>query len=166
MYNFKQNILIISVLGLFDTLFLTTQFTQVGLRHVECDVGFHLNPECKGNENFQWFIRSSIRVLNFLSPFAYTCSIYLIILVTIERYIIICHTWVSSKPFLASSSNIWPRPRPGFCGSFFCGSHLSTALAWRETNFQHFFFYKCFRLVLGLLKSRMSKNLWRALGEI
>ena len=96
------------MLGIFDTLFLTTQFIQVGLRNVECDVGFHLNPECKGKDNFQWFIRKGVRVLNFLSPFAYTCSIYLIILVTIERYIVICHRWVSSKPFLASSSNIWP----------------------------------------------------------
>ena len=36
--------------------------------------------------------------------------------------------------------------------------HLSTAVAWREKKFQHFVFYKYFCLVLGLLKSRISKK--------
>ena len=37
-------------------------------------------------------------------------------------------------------------------------SHLSTAVAWREKKFKHFVFYKYFCLVLGLLKSRISKK--------
>ena len=37
-------------------------------------------------------------------------------------------------------------------------SHLSTAVAWREKKFKHFVFYKCFSLILGLLKSRISKK--------
>ena len=44
--------------------------------------------------------------------------------------------------------------------------HLSTSVAWRVKMFKHFFFYKYFCLVLGLLKSRVSKkNPSRALGE-
>ena len=37
-------------------------------------------------------------------------------------------------------------------------THLSTAVAWREKKFKHFVFYKYFCLVLGLLKSRISKK--------
>ena len=37
-------------------------------------------------------------------------------------------------------------------------THLSTAIAWREKKCKHFVFYKCFCLILGLLKSRISKK--------
>ena len=37
-------------------------------------------------------------------------------------------------------------------------SHLYAAVAWREKNFKHFVFAKYFCLVLGLLKSRISKK--------
>ena len=37
-------------------------------------------------------------------------------------------------------------------------SHLSTAVAWREKKYKHFVFNKYFCLVLGLLKSRISKK--------
>jgi hypothetical protein len=39
------------------------------------------------------------------------------------------------------------------------GAHLSTAVAWREKKFKHFVFYEYFCLVLGLLKSRISKKI-------
>ena len=38
-------------------------------------------------------------------------------------------------------------------------AHLCTAVAWREKKFKHFIFYKCFCLVLGLLKSRNSEKI-------
>ena len=38
------------------------------------------------------------------------------------------------------------------------GSHLSTAVAWREKICKHFVYYKYFSLVLGLLKSRISEK--------
>ena len=38
------------------------------------------------------------------------------------------------------------------------GTHLSTAVAWREKKCKHFVFNKYFSLVLGLLKSRISEN--------
>ena len=38
------------------------------------------------------------------------------------------------------------------------GSHLCTAVAWREKNFKHFVFNKYFFLVLGVLKSKISKK--------
>ena len=37
-------------------------------------------------------------------------------------------------------------------------THLSTAVAWREKKFKHFVFYKYFCLVLGVLKSKISKK--------
>ena len=37
-------------------------------------------------------------------------------------------------------------------------SHLSTAVAWREKKFKHFVFNKYFCLVLGVLKSKISKK--------
>ena len=37
-------------------------------------------------------------------------------------------------------------------------THLSTAVAWRKKKCKHFVFYKYFCLVLGLLKSRISKK--------
>ena len=37
-------------------------------------------------------------------------------------------------------------------------SHLSTGVTWREKICKHFVFYKYFCLVLGLLKSRISKK--------
>ena len=37
-------------------------------------------------------------------------------------------------------------------------THLSTAVAWREKKFKHFVFHKYFFLILGLLKSRISKK--------
>ena len=37
-------------------------------------------------------------------------------------------------------------------------THLSTAVAWREKKFQHFVFNKYFCLVLGELKSKISKK--------
>ena len=36
--------------------------------------------------------------------------------------------------------------------------HLSTAVAWREKKFKHFVFNKYFSLVLGVLKSKISKK--------
>ena len=36
--------------------------------------------------------------------------------------------------------------------------HLSTAAAWREKKFKHFVFNKYFCLVLGVLKSKISKK--------
>ena len=42
-------------------------------------------------------------------------------------------------------------------------SHLSTAVAWREKKSKHFVFYKYFCLVLGLLKSRISKKSFEGL---
>ena len=36
--------------------------------------------------------------------------------------------------------------------------HLSTAVAWREKKFKHFVFNKYFCLVLGVLKSKISKK--------
>ena len=38
------------------------------------------------------------------------------------------------------------------------GAHLSTAVAWREKKFKHFVFNKYFCLVLGVLKSKISKK--------
>ena len=38
------------------------------------------------------------------------------------------------------------------------GAHLSTAVAWREFFFKHFVFNKYFSLVLGVLKSKISKK--------
>jgi hypothetical protein len=43
------------------------------------------------------------------------------------------------------------------------GSHLSTAVAWREKIPKHFVFYKYFSLVLGLLKSRIKKKSFEGL---
>ena len=37
-------------------------------------------------------------------------------------------------------------------------SHLSTAVAWREKKCKHFVFNKYFSLVLGVLKSKISKK--------
>ena len=37
-------------------------------------------------------------------------------------------------------------------------SHLSTAVAWREKKFKHFAFNQYFYLVLGVLKSKISKK--------
>ena len=37
-------------------------------------------------------------------------------------------------------------------------AHLSTAVAWREKKFKHFVFNKYFCLVLGVLKSKISKK--------
>ena len=37
-------------------------------------------------------------------------------------------------------------------------THLSTAVAWREKKFKHFVFNKYFSLVLGVLKSKISKK--------
>ena len=37
-------------------------------------------------------------------------------------------------------------------------SHLSTAVAWREKKFKHFVFNNYFCLVLGVLKSKISKK--------
>ena len=37
-------------------------------------------------------------------------------------------------------------------------SHLSTAVAWREKKSKHFVFNKYFCLVLGVLKSKISKK--------
>ena len=44
-------------------------------------------------------------------------------------------------------------------------THLSKAVAWREKKFKHFVFYKYFCLVLGLLKSRISKKSNEGLGR-
>ena len=43
--------------------------------------------------------------------------------------------------------------------------HLSTSVAWRVKMFKCFFFYKYFCLVLGLLKSRVSKKSVEGLGR-
>ena len=43
--------------------------------------------------------------------------------------------------------------------------NLSTAVAWREKIFKHFVFYKYFCLILGLLKSRISKKSMEGLGR-
>ena len=37
--------------------------------------------------------------------------------------------------------------------------HLSTAVAWREKKYKHFVFNKYFSLVLGVLKSKISKKI-------
>ena len=37
--------------------------------------------------------------------------------------------------------------------------HLSTAVAWREKKCKHFVFNKYFSLVLGVLKSKISKKI-------
>ena len=42
-------------------------------------------------------------------------------------------------------------------------SHLSTAVAWREKKFKHFVFNKYFCLVLGVLKSKISKKSFESL---
>ena len=39
------------------------------------------------------------------------------------------------------------------------------AVAWREKKYKHFVFYKYFCLVLGLLKSRISKKSIEGLGR-
>ena len=44
-------------------------------------------------------------------------------------------------------------------------SHLFTAVARREFFFKHFEFYKYFCLILGLLKSRISKQSFKPLGR-
>ena len=44
-------------------------------------------------------------------------------------------------------------------------THLSTAIAWREKNSKHFVFCKYFCLILGLLKSRISKKYLEGLGR-
>jgi hypothetical protein len=44
-------------------------------------------------------------------------------------------------------------------------SHLSTAVAWREKKFKHFVFNKYFCLVLGVLKSKISKKSMELLGR-
>ena len=44
-----------------------------------------------------------------------------------------------------------------------CATHLSTAVASREKKFQHFVFNKYFCLVLGVLKSRISKKSFKLL---
>ena len=44
-------------------------------------------------------------------------------------------------------------------------SHLSTAVAWRKKICKHFVFYKYFFLILGLLKSRISKKSMQGLGR-
>ena len=43
-------------------------------------------------------------------------------------------------------------------GMFLEWSHLSTAVAWREKKSKHFVFNKYFSLVLGVLKSKISKK--------
>ena len=43
--------------------------------------------------------------------------------------------------------------------------HLCTAVAWREKVCKHFVFYKYFCLILGLLKSRISKKSFEGLGR-
>ena len=42
-------------------------------------------------------------------------------------------------------------------------THLSTVVAWREKKFKHFVFYKYFSLVLGVLKSKVSKKSFESL---
>ena len=44
-------------------------------------------------------------------------------------------------------------------------THLSTALAWREKKSKHFVFNKYFSLVLGVLKSKISKKSNEGLGR-
>ena len=44
-------------------------------------------------------------------------------------------------------------------------THLSTAVAWREKKYKHFVFNKYFCLVLGLLKSKISKKSVEPLGR-
>ena len=44
-------------------------------------------------------------------------------------------------------------------------THLSTAVAWREKNSKHFVSCKYFCLILGLLKSRISKKSLEGLGR-
>ena len=44
-------------------------------------------------------------------------------------------------------------------------SHLSTAVAWREKKSKHFVFNKYFCLVLGVLKSKISKKSNEGLGR-
>ena len=44
-------------------------------------------------------------------------------------------------------------------------THLSTAVAWREKKFKHFVFNKYFCLVLGVLKSKISKKSNEGLGR-
>ena len=43
--------------------------------------------------------------------------------------------------------------------------HCSTAVAWREKKFKHFVFNKYFSLVLGVLKSKISKKSNEGLGR-
>ena len=56
-------------------------------------------------------------------------------------------------------SNDWLVIGPEYVSRGEVYSHLSTAVAWREKKFKHFVFNKYFSLVLGVLKSKISKKI-------
>ena len=66
----------------------------------------------------------------------------------------VCNKWlIMQLPHIEISEN------KGWYHNLTYGTHLSTAVAWREKICKHFVFYKYFSLVLGLLKSRISEKI-------
>ena len=93
----------ISVLALSDTLFLIIQLITLGLL------------ESVNEYEFSKSVQFGRPVILPLRNFAYICSIYFIVLLTIERFIIICHQHkvqdISTLDFLTPSFNLgFPSP--------------------------------------------------------
>ena len=95
--DLRKKIFFISVLALSDTLFLVIQLITLGLL------------ESVNEYEFSKSILFGTPVIVPLRNFAYICSIYFIVLLTIERFIVICHQHkvqdISTMDFLTSSFN-------------------------------------------------------------
>ena len=95
--DLRKKIFFISVLALSDTLFLVIQLITLGLL------------ESVNEYEFSKSILFGTPVIVPLRNFAYICSIYFIVLLTIERFIVICHQHkvqdISTLDFLTPSFN-------------------------------------------------------------
>ena len=69
----------ITVIGIFDTLFVLSQFITLGL------------VELVNKYEFTASIHLTSPFMVPIKGFAYISSVYLTILLTVERYIVICH---------------------------------------------------------------------------
>ena len=81
---------VFTVIGIFDTIFLISQLITLGL------------VESVDKYEFRSTIDLTSPLMEPTKGVAYTCSIYLTILLTIERYIAICHLRRLGKSLLES----------------------------------------------------------------
>ena len=100
-------------------------------------------------QNSQNYATSCMNICNYLLDFARTDSALL----------------MSGEKIMNLLSAMSPSSRLIFMLLFRFLSHLSTAVAWIEKTCKHFVIYKYFCLVLGLLKSRISRIFFEGLGR-